>query len=464
MTRCAYRVVSLILALVSLVANSQTEQALPSSQTQNFFQQGLLLLEQNRPDAALEAFAGAEQQMPNDPRIQNFRGIALTSLGRISEAASAYRRAIELDPKMVSAYRNLGFLEWTAHQTDNARLHLGQALALDSNDNFSRYYLGRIEVEVHRYDKAVEHFKQLATSAGNDTSWAQLDLSLAYLYAGNFQDSIRVAKNVSEWTQTPSAQLASAYSIVGIANARLGKPEQSIAALRLAAEIAPEREENWLNLTRQLMDVNRFAEAVEAAQDGLKSSPKSYALHLRLGAAYFSSGRYNDAEKSFRELVAAGDPLPTSYVGLAQVLLHTGRAAEAAAELSAAEEKLGPQFLLIYFRGLALNRAGNREASLREFERAVQINPNSAEAHLGVGKTSLALGRPSDAVRELRKVIDLDPNNLPARRLLGQAYRRLGDQENAMKFATSAADIEPEPRPDIVGDFLVPDWQDQSAR
>lgn len=463
MTR-ASRIGGLILALLCATAYSQTEQAPPSSPTQNLFQQGLVFLEQNRPDAALKAFAAAEQQMPNDARIQNFRGIALMSLGRIDEAASAYRRAIELDPKMASAYRNLGFLEWTAHQRDNARLHLGQALALDSNDNFSRYYLGRIEVDAHRYDKAVEHFQQLATSAGDDTSWAKLDLSLAYLYAGRFQDSVRVAKHLSRLTQTPSAQIASAYSIVGIANARLGQHEQSIAAFRQAAKIAPEREEIWLNLTRQLMDVNRFSEAVQAVQDGLKYSPKSYALHLRLGAAYFSSGKYTDAEESFRELVAAGDPLPTSYVGLAQVLLHTGRAAEAAAELASAEEKLGPQFLLVYFRALALNRAGDREASLKEFERAVQINPENAEAHLGLGKTSLALGRPSDAVRELQKVIDLDPKNLPARRLLGQAYARLGDQENAMKYAASTADPEPEPRStDLVGDFLVPDWQDQSA-
>jgi hypothetical protein len=42
------------------------------------------------------------------------------------------------------------------------------------------------------------------------------------------------------------------------------------------------------------------------------ANPKSYALHLRLGAAYLSSDRYAEAEQTFHELVRAGDPLPTS--------------------------------------------------------------------------------------------------------------------------------------------------------
>ncbi len=464
MTRHAYWLARLVLAFGSIAVYSQTEKAASSNPTTNPFQQGLIFLDQNRPDAALEAFARAEKQMPNDPRVHNFRGIALMSLGRIDEAGSEYRRAIELDPKMVSAYRNLGFLEWTAHQADSARLHLEQALALDSHDEFSRYYLARLEVEGARYESAIEHFKQLADSGRrDDTSWAQLDLSLAYLYSGKYRDSIKIAKVLCEQPKS-SAHLNPAYSIVGIANARLGQTQESIAALRQAAELAPQQEENWLNLTRQLMDVNRFSEAVMSVREGLKSNPKSYALHLRLGAAYFLAGKYTEAEESFRELVAAGDPLPTSYIGLVQVLLHTGRAADAVTELTAAEEKLGPQFLLIYFRGLALSRTGRREESLEAFERAVQINPKSSEAHFGAGKTSLALGHLPEAVRELQQVIELDPKNLPARRLLGQAYARLGDPENAMKYATSVPETEPEPPTNLIGDFLVPDWLEPLAR
>jgi Flp pilus assembly protein TadD len=394
--------------------------------------------------------------MPNDARIRNFRAIALTSLNRIEEAAAEYRRAIELDPKMQSAYRNIGFLEWTAHQPDDARKHLEQALALDENDQFSRYYLARVQADSLRQEKALELFQQIAGGHRHDRPWAQVNLSLAYLYAGKYEDAISTAKVLEPQASQYSS---SAYSIVGIANAREGKDEQSIEALRQAAALAPEQEEHWLNLTRQLMEENRFADAVTSTQEGLKSNPASYALHLRLGAAYFSSGKYDEAEKSFRELVSAGDPLPMSYVGLAQVLLRSGKAAEAAAELAAAEEKLGKQFLLVYFQGLALARTGQRTSALAAFKEAVKINGESMDAHLGYGKMALALGDFSQAIRELEKVLELDPKNVNARRLLGQAYERLGDHKTAKRYATSAPQTDPEPTTNLVGDFILPDWQ-----
>ena len=449
-----------VLVLSSGLGWAQSEQ--PTPPASDPFQQGLVSLQQNRPEAALEAFTLAETRMPSDARIRNFRGIALTSLGRTEEAAAEYRRAIELDSNLQSAYRNLGFLEWTVHQPENARGHLTKAIELDANDEFSRYYLARVQVEGLRYDKAIELFKQMVDGPRHERPWAQMNLALAYLYAGKYEDAIGTVKVLADGASKPSPYSASAHSILGIARARDRQYEQSISALREAANLAPQQEEHWLNLTRQLMEGNRFADAVAATQEGLRSNPKSYALRLRLGAAYFSSGQYDDAEKSFRELVTAGDPLPTSYVGLAQVLLRTGRAADAAAELAAAEGKLGKQFLLVYFRGLALSRAGQRAGALAAFQEAARINPESSDAHLGCGKTALALGDPQHAVKELQKALELDPKNVAARRLLGQAYARLGDEEGSKRYATSMPDSDSEPTTNMVGDFVLPDWQQPS--
>jgi tetratricopeptide (TPR) repeat protein len=252
--------------------------------------------------------------------------------------------------------------------------------------------------------------------------------------------------------------------MLGVANSRLHHDDESLAGFRKAATLSPQQEEHWLNLTREQMEFKRLAEATASVQEGLQANPKSYALHLRLGAAYFAGGRYPEAEQSFRELVAAGDPLPTSSIGLAQVLLRTGRAPEAYSVLADAERRLGPQFLIVYFEGLALDRAAKRADALAAFRRAVQINPKSPEAHLGLGKTSLALGSAKEAVDELQKVLQLDPGNRPARRLLSQAYNRLADHENATKYASGEVVAEPEPSNNLVGDFVLPEWQQPTAQ
>ena len=133
-------------------------------------------------------------------------------------------------------------------------------------------------------------------------------------------------------TKAKPNEMAPAWSLVGLAYARLGHGTLAVEALRQAATLDPHREEGWLNLTRELMELGRYAEAISAAEKGIAANPNSYVLQLRLGAASLAAGQYHDAERVFRSLADAGDPLPTSYIGLAQVLLREGRAEDAVSE------------------------------------------------------------------------------------------------------------------------------------
>jgi len=289
-----------------------------------------------------------------------------------------------------------------------------------------------------------------------------LDLALSYLAAGNFEKAAgqsQVLIEAPQFAGAPKRDMASAWSVMGIARARLGQSGAAVDAFRQASKLDATREEHWLNLTRELMELNRNAEAISVAEEALKSNPESYALHLRLGAAYLSIDRYSDAESIFRQLVAAGDPLPTSYVGLAQVLLRTGRAEQAVPELAAAGKRLGPNFLISYFQGLALDRAARPAEAIAAFEDAIRLNPGSSEAHLGLGKTELLVGRNNEAIAELQKCLQLSPGDVQARRLLIQAYRRAGDSQAASRYSQETPEKEPAPQNDLLGDFILPEWQ-----
>ena len=493
------------------------------------FQAALAALKENRYSDALEELTAAERDHPDDPRLHNFRGIALARLGQNDKAAAEYRESIRLDPRLEDAYRNLGFLEWTEHQIEPAREALEHAVELSPSDSFAHYYLGRVQLEAHRYSQAIQELEtsrvplpadadlsiqvatgyialgrgadagksldRLVTSTLNDAqsiqvaslllavhqndaainliqrlskhpsaagaAWLQFDLALVYLLAGSDEKAVEQAHAYAESLPpgaSKSPESAEAWSLIGIACAHLSQGERSVNALRQAATLAPGEEEHWLNLTRELMELSRYSEAISAVKNGLSANPKSYALHLRLGAAHLAAGHYAEAEGVFRDLVAAGDPLPTSYVGLAQVLLRTGRAEEAASELVDAGRKLGPNFLISYFRGLALDRAGKTSEAMMAYQEAVRLNSNNAEAHLGLGATELALGRLSDAIAELHEALRLSPGNLQARRLLSQAYRRAGDSKSAAKFAEASAAAPLGPEGDLLGDFFVPHW------
>lgn len=391
-------------------------------------------------------------------------------LGRVQLDAGQYAQAFqELKRSNVPLPSDAGFLIQAATgyaalgQQEEARKRLDRLATMTLSDAES-LHVAKLLLVVHENDAATELLQRVSRrTMPSPARWAQFDLALAYFITGNLQKAVEQARASAESSRPAGSALpeaAPAWSLIGIANARLAQGDEAIVAFRLAAKLRPELEEHWLNFTREQMELSHYTDAIASVEEGLSFNPKSYALHLRLGAAKLAAGHYPEAEIVFRDLVAAGDPLPTGYVGLAQVLLRTGRAEEAASELAAAEQQLGPKFLISYFRGLALNRAGKPDQAMLAFQQAVQLEPHSAEAHLGLGKTALALGRLSDATTELRETLRLNPGNLQARRLLSQAYGRSGDAKTAWQYADESTEPPPAAESDLMGDFFLPPWQE----
>ncbi len=492
-----------------------------AAQTLSLYQQGLRALQQNHPTDALAALTAAEQVNPRDAAIRNFRGIALAQLGRGDDAAREYREAIRLDPQMVDAYRNLGHLEWTEGHPDPARAALKKALDLSPDDPYAHYYLGRVELDLKNYADAMEHLDKakdvwpqdaefdLQAAAGYaslhrttdgrsllarvrrfdltntqsvrlgalritcqepeegiavfqhlvaqypNADWAQFNLALAYLEARQPAEAERIASSIPE-----SKRSEALWTVIGIAEAEMQRHEEAIRAFRSAAEIAPQEEDLWLNLTRELMGQLRYVDAVATAQQALDHLPRSYALRLRLGAAYMKSARYKEAEDVFRDLIAKGDPEPTSAIGLAQVLMREGRPEDAAEVLDKAQKRLGPNFLLAYFRGIALGRAARSEESVQQLREAVRLNPQSAEARQWLGKEELRTMQVDQAITDLNEALRLDSDNQPARRLLAQAYAIRKQPDQAAQYLRK---IEPGEVPKTVGDesadLLFPPWE-----
>lgn len=411
-----------------------------------------------------EARADMEKALaisPDDSFAHYYLGRVLLDQGDNAMALEQLEQSRKLWPEDATFLIRVASSEMKFNRGKDAQTTLHRAASVTLTAPQSARVAAML-VDVHETAAAATLLQALIEQLGLGASrWAQFDVSLARLSGGEFAVAVteadRYMKSFPPGENT--AEVAAAWSVIGIARARTNQPDEAVDAFREAVRLESRVEEYWLNLTRELMDLRRFPDAVAAAQDALAANPKSYALQLRLGAAYLSAGRYPEAENAFRELVVAGDPLPTSYVGLAQVLLRTGRADEAITVLRNAEEKIGANFLISYFEGIALDRAGRLPDAAAVYQKALELNPKSAEAHFGLGKTQLASGHLKEAIAELRESLQLNPGSKPARRLLSQAYRRAGDYANAAKFAEASNEEPRDAESELLGDFILPDWK-----
>jgi tetratricopeptide (TPR) repeat protein len=122
------------------------------------------------------------------------------------------------------------------------------------------------------------------------------------------------------------------------------------------------------------------------------------------------------------------------------LLFAAGRSAEALSEEDKALQLDSGLVPAHYTRGRALLETGQAEAAIEEFEIAVRMQPNSAEAH---GMLGAALSRVPwgvfDCFKEFRISLQLDPNLADTHANLALALAKAGRNEEALQQRERAA-------------------------
>ena len=161
---------------------------------------------------------------------------------------------------------------------------------------------------------------------------------------------------------------------------------------------------------------------------------------------YRQSLIYVDAETLYRESLASNPASVLAHNNLATLLLNGPESgwAEAEAHAKTAVE-LEPDNAVAHNNlGLAWQRAGRLEDSVREHREAIRLDPELAEAHYNLGISLGALNRLDEAVASYRESLRLFPSQAAARSNLGQLLARQGRGAEGVEEIRAAIAIDPE--------------------
>jgi TolB-like protein/DNA-binding winged helix-turn-helix (wHTH) protein/Tfp pilus assembly protein PilF len=80
----------------------------------------------------------------------------------------------------------------------------------------------------------------------------------------------------------------------------------------------------------------------------------------------------------------------------------------------------------------------------REFLKAIELNPNYANAHLFYAGAYLTpMGRHEEAIAEMKKALEVDPLSLPLNNMMAQTFVWAGDYQKAQQQFQRTIDLEP---------------------
>jgi TolB-like protein/Flp pilus assembly protein TadD len=195
----------------------------------------------------------------------------------------------------------------------------------------------------------------------------------------------------------------------------------------------------------------------ERARLQKRSSESIEAYEAYLKGRYFWNQRtaegFNKAIGYFNQAISLQPNYAQAYAGLADSYLLLGaydlvsqRQAIPKAKVAAARAVELDSTLAEAHTSLALiaeNYDWSWDEAEKEFERAIELNPNYATAHHWHGEFLTFVGRPDDSVGELRRALELDPLSIIINTDLGVALFHARRYDEAINQLRKALEIDP---------------------
>src|SRR5262249_4233034 len=178
-------------------------------------------------------------------------------------------------------------------------------------------------------------------------------------------------------------------------------------------------------------------EAEKALREALRLRPELLATNINLANLLVQTGRLAEAKYHLERAVAIGPSAEEARRAYLQTLVATGRSEDAQTEY---ERALGGQMSDIYNNlGFALAGLRNLEESVRAYRKAVAASPESFTARLNLGLTLADQGALAEAEQNLDAAIQLKPDLFEAHLKLGQMLLSAGRSQAAAAHLQKAA-------------------------
>jgi tetratricopeptide (TPR) repeat protein len=263
--------------------------------------------------------------------------------------------------------------------------------------------------------------------------------------------SIRAGEPPVSAVVTPVEGAAEALAGVGAAVGQEGGTEVAYLYLRLALHLDPQIAGGLAALSLgNLLDANGQGDAAIAVFESIApGEPFRNMGRLRAALAMERMDEPEDAERTFKQALAADPNSVQTYISYGNMLRGRERFAEAAKIYTGAIDLVpnpGPaDWSLFYFRGICFERTDEWDKAEADFRKALELSPDQPLVlnYLGYSWADMGINL-DEAMANIGKAVNLRPNDGYIVDSLGWAHYRLGEYEDAVKELERAVSLRPD--------------------
>jgi tetratricopeptide (TPR) repeat protein len=372
-----------------------------------------------------EVALGYRKTLEQNPRHpEALVGMCLVALAsrQVDAAVEMASAAVEVAPRMGTAWVALGQAQKAAGQSGEAERAYARAIRLDGMNELARLGLGELKIATGRPEEAIVDF-ELALRRKPALVAANLGLGNALAVLGRNEEALeRYGKTLSLRPRLPEAEFAAGFVL-----ARLGRPKEAETRYRRALVERPDFAAAWMNLGSLLREQGREAYAEAALLRAVELRPDLVAGWINLAMLERERNRPAEAEAYLRKALALNPEQVETHIAWCQFCVAKHDQAGAWGWLNKALARDPNQPEAVNMQGILLHAEGRFAEAVAAFERSEILGHHAAPSNRG--NVLLDMGSMSEALRAHETAVERDPTHPGALYNLALTRLRLGDWE-----------------------------------
>lgn len=394
------------------------------------------------PERATEMVRNSVEAAPESLALRGTLAARLQRFGDPEGAEDVLRQAVD-DFGSAQAWLALANFYRGMRRTDDALEAIEKVRELSGGGGEQMAFThADILLDARQIDRAKEVASEISQPAYSALIHGRIEL-----LSGNPKAALEsFEKGINAWPNNAGARF-----LAGLAARDLGDLDRAVSEFREAVRAGGNETDAALELAQILLAQGKYQEAItfttRAAAGPARTRPETYIIASRAFLAQDQVDRARAtltrlkevgfpvravAEQAALERKVNGDEAALVLIDSADLdltkrenlpvlqqkvesLTQLGRHDEAMQYIQAALVSSPDEGALYELRGLAHSRAGEGAAAIAAFEKAIELDPESAQAHAGLATLTATRGDRKKGIELFDRAYELDPGNgLPA--------------------------------------------------
>jgi tetratricopeptide (TPR) repeat protein len=406
---------------------------------------GVAYMQKNQLAEAAEEFRHALKLKPDYARAYNNLGSTLAQAGDVKAGIEAFQAGLQYAPADIQLHLNLGTALRTSGDADGAVHEFETVLASSPGDPEVHYQLGHTLRQKGDIQGAIREFETTldlnpeyretyyilgqtlrqwaakvhkpAAAHVNADAAVELKAGTEALARGDVTAAVAAFRRGC--AKDPGS--AEAFNALGLALGRARDLQGAVENLRKATALEPELAEARFNLGAALWYAGDKGGSAKELDEAIRLNPASVEAYGLRGLAYRDAGDLGNAKRVFQRSIALSPAQQVGYFDLAAVFLRLNEVGHAIGQFEAGLNLPAPA-----------GPPPDLDLAIRELRRTISAKP-TAEAHDVLGRLlGLAGASVKDTAAEFEAAIRMRPEFAEAHNNLGLVYTQAGDDEKAI--------------------------------